>query len=467
MLSMVLRLLGLFVIVFAMTAYGQAKTYVVLWFDTEDYIDPISDDAALRIATDLESLGVRATFKVVGEKARVLDTRGRHDVIQALSKHCIGYHSNWHSIQPTPAVYEERLGLLDGADEFVRRERQGVDDINRIFAVSPVCYGQPGSSWAPQSMLALRRLGVPVYLDAGDQVGLNHQPFWYGGLLHVYNMGPYQVRAELDPASTGGADFMPFDNANRELGKLGGGLISIYYHPTEFVHTEFWDAANFAAGAARPRNDWIMPARRTPQDADRCFGILHAFVQHMKNTPGVQFIAADDLLRLYANPIAPPVDKLTLARHVEKAIDYLSTPAGDLSAADVLLELLGLPASYVDGPAKRGRTTYTEPTIPDFLFDLTVRDVRSFIQTNNRLPDEVFVGAQTLSLADFTAMLAAHILSPGPIHVTRGRLGFEQHIATDADRSFQWLIHPKGFAPDALLDLARLQAWTLKPARLR
>jgi hypothetical protein len=56
---------------------AQDVTYVVLWFDTEDYIDPIADDAALRIANDLTSLGVRGTFKVVGEKGRVLERRGR------------------------------------------------------------------------------------------------------------------------------------------------------------------------------------------------------------------------------------------------------------------------------------------------------------------------------------------------------------------------------------------------------
>src|SRR5579862_318687 len=84
---------------------AAGPVYVVLWFDTEDYMEPAADDAALRIATDLEKLGVRATFKVVGEKARVLETRGRRDVIRALVHHDIGYHSNFHSIPPAPALY--------------------------------------------------------------------------------------------------------------------------------------------------------------------------------------------------------------------------------------------------------------------------------------------------------------------------------------------------------------------------
>src|SRR6266436_2906909 len=95
---------------------AQSPVYIVLWFDTEDYIEPAADDAALRIANDLAGMGVRATFKVVGEKARVLESRGRKDVVHALAAHNIGYHSNFHSIQPVPAVYLRRLGFIEGAD---------------------------------------------------------------------------------------------------------------------------------------------------------------------------------------------------------------------------------------------------------------------------------------------------------------------------------------------------------------
>ena len=109
----------------------------------------------------LTSLGVKATFKVVGEKARVLEQRGRTDVIEALGKHDIGYHSNLHSQQPTPAVYLQHAGWDDGIEEFLRREAQGAKDVERIFGVAPICYGQPGSSWAPQAYPALRRDGHP------------------------------------------------------------------------------------------------------------------------------------------------------------------------------------------------------------------------------------------------------------------------------------------------------------------
>src|SRR5208282_6109768 len=68
-------------------AQPAAKVYVILWFDTEDYILPASDDSALRIAEFLSHEGIRATFKLVGEKARTLEKRGRTDVIAALKRH--------------------------------------------------------------------------------------------------------------------------------------------------------------------------------------------------------------------------------------------------------------------------------------------------------------------------------------------------------------------------------------------
>jgi hypothetical protein len=41
---------------------------VILWFDTEDYLLPASDDAARRVAEILTARGIRGTFKVVGRR---------------------------------------------------------------------------------------------------------------------------------------------------------------------------------------------------------------------------------------------------------------------------------------------------------------------------------------------------------------------------------------------------------------
>src|SRR5256886_9380660 len=181
--------ISVFLLLFALTslhsiaAAEKANVNVILWFDTEDYLLPADDDASKRLAEMLTERGIRATFKVVGEKARVLEQRGRTDVIAALKKHAIGYHANFHSVHPTPTEYLADCGWLDGIEEFARREGGGAADVRRIFGVPTLCcYGQPGSSWGSQTVGALKQIGVaphgiPCYVDEGDHVGLNNQPF--------------------------------------------------------------------------------------------------------------------------------------------------------------------------------------------------------------------------------------------------------------------------------------------------
>src|SRR5207249_11947456 len=100
-------------------AADKPRVNVILWFDTEDYLLPADDDATKRLAEMLTQRGIRATFKLVGEKARVLEQRRRRDVIAALKKHDIGYHANFHSVHPAPSEYLADAGLLDGMAEFV------------------------------------------------------------------------------------------------------------------------------------------------------------------------------------------------------------------------------------------------------------------------------------------------------------------------------------------------------------
>lgn len=453
---------------FLSVASASSPVYVVLWFDTEDYIEPASDDAALRLAEDLEKLGVRATFKVVGEKARTLEARGRRDVIRALSRHDIGYHAENHSLQPTPAVYLRDMGWLDGAAEFERREGTGAGDIRRIFGVTPSCYGQPGSSWGPQSYRALQRLGIRVYLDEGSQVRLNDQPFWFGGLLHVFGMGRFLIRPSINDESQLNASLQQFDRAAEELQSRGGGVISTYYHPNEFVTTEFWDGVNFAKGATRERTEWQRPRRRTLEDSERCYRILARYVEHAKRNPNVRFVTARDLLQLYESPVGSrTVNQENIAGHILKRQTFLVDGDVSLSAADMLLALLGMEPALVEGPASRRETSYRRKEISRPAFERAKKDAASFIRTNSRLPAEVWIGSEKLSIPDFAATLAGDDQTSPVVAVRKGNPEMENVISRDPTRSFNWAIHPEGFSAPELLELARLQAWTLKPARLR
>jgi len=488
----------------AVLAAGPAESgtvYVVLWFDTEDYILPQSDDAARRIADMLTALGVRATFKVVGEKGRTLERRGRQDVIQALSRHEIGYHANTHSQHPTVAEYESELDWEEGAAEFTRRERPGFDDLRRIFGKAPTCYGQPGSSWAPQAFPALKSWGVRVYLDDARQVGLNGKPFWFGGLLNVFNLKYGGDLRPNDDWSNLGQAKTNFEATYRELSRSDGGVVSIYFHPCEFIHREFWDAVNFARGANPPRGQWKLPAMKSPAEIERDFKYLQSLVSYMKSFPQVRFITASQALEampdLAQGRSFTPAEVGAIAAQVTPEVSFQLHGDYALTASEVFALLNGFVADDVRNSSKPAAdhaqvlqgTPYGPGQAADSAaggglnesgevswsqFSRTVLDVDSALKTSGQIPNVVWFGSRAASPQTYLVALASVARAlvdgrtpPDPVAIRPATVEAARYIADDSPALWDWIIFPPGFDAPQLIRLAKLQAWTLKPAILR
>jgi hypothetical protein len=482
---------------------GTSTIDVILWFDTEDYLLPADDDACIRLAQMLTDRHIRATFKVVGEKARVLEKRGRTDVIAALKKHDIGFHANFHSVHPTPSEYLADCGLLDGIQEFARREGGGAADVRRIFGVETLaCYGQPGSSWAAQAVAALPTIGVaphgvPCYVDEGEHVGLNEKPFWYAGTLNVYHMGRNYTRMDLhDPSAVEPAKQRVSEIAKRLLDEAGG-LISIFYHPCEWVHREFWDGVNFRRGANPPPEEWKPPPQRSPDETEAAFKRFGEYIDHIHSIPNVRFVTASDLPTLYPDSVRAPgasqEDLATLssqlAHGASKGIDFQIIDHKAYSLADQF-ELLAtalaqsingklpqfpIPAPSLLGPDGEPPTGNKQIHLPWAAFRDATLDVLDFLRTQRRVPARVFMGPDAIAPGDFLVALAEVYnfrLKNGNFPSQEGvtlHCGVDilptRHIAEDTPHLFgDWIIHKEGFRAPKILDVARLQAWTLKPA---
>jgi hypothetical protein len=497
-----------------LTAHGQTTSpagakptvNVILWFDTEDYLLPADDDADKRLAEMLAQRHIRATFKVVGEKARVLERRGRTDVIEALKQNDIGYHSNLHSVHPAPAEYLADCGLLDGMEEFVRHEARGAADVRRIFGVPTlVCYGQPGSSWAPQAIAALGQCGVsnngiPCYLDSGKHIGLGGRPYWYCGALVVYDMSPNETRMNLfEPGGLEEGD-KAFDKIAARLSVEGGGLISIYYHPCEWVHLKFWDAVNFSRGANPPREQWKAPPQRPAPETEAAFERFGAYLDHLRASPGVQFVTASQLPSLYPDRASSEgvtdaeVGELAerLVAPESKGADFQVIGDKAFSPADqfclfcealsrtihpaATAGALSLPSGLLgpDGPPPMSSNLHGPIPWPAFR-DATL-DAADFVHERHRIPARVFIGADPVPPADFLVAMAKVLVGrsdPNHFHdsITMPvgeKLLTADHVVQDSPNVYGgWIIHKAGFRAPHILDVARLQAWTLKPALRR
>jgi hypothetical protein len=187
----------------------------------------------------------------------------------------------------------------------------------------------------------------------------------------------------------------------------------------------------------------------------------------MKGVSGVRFATAREMLQLYGSPVPTSQTRAQIAAHLATKQTFLLSGQDSLSAADMVLALLGMEPQVVDGPATRIASTFRGDAIPRAAFERAKADTVSFIRTNQRLPSEVWIGSEKLSIGDFAATLAADDGTSANAGIRRANLEFESYFSTDPKGSFNWAIHPEGFSAPELLDLGRLQGWTLKPARLR
>ena len=125
------------------------------------------------------------------------------------------------------------------------------------------------------------------------------------------------------------------------------------------------------------------------------------------------------------------------------------------------------------GPGSASPTLEKEIRVSLTQFLSTVLDVDDFVARNHQLPDAVWLGSTAVppenylvALAEVSArMLTAHPL-PQTVTITPAQLVAAEHVAQDSVKLWDWPIFPAGFHSAHLMELARLQAWTLKPAIL-
>jgi len=469
-----------------LAAKEQPRVYVTFWFDTEDFILPQADDAAKRLAEMFVKRHVKATFKIVGEKARVLEERGRDDVILALANNDIAYHSTYHSVHPTPSEYSRDLDWHEGVSEFIRREGAGLETLRHVFGVNASCYGQPGGSWTPQSYAALHAFQIPLYLDETSHVNVNNRPFWYCGILTILELGDCVIRTGWTDEEVRQA-CAKFDRVHEKLIQEGGGIISIYYHPCEFVHRQFWDGVNFARGANPPRSEWKLPPLKSNEEQEQAFHAFETYLDHIVNHSGVRLVTAREIPslypdRVYSQPLTQS-DVRTIAKTFQKRLSYVVLDRRNVSAAEGLLALSHFVAKidkdpqskkialeFTYGPASTTQRFVTGGTFRWNAIQQAAQELLDTVHATKQLPSIIWVAGEPMRPEDFAVTLASLVAAErysGNIPMQQGELEAKQYVADDSPRLWGWVIFPKGFDAPRMMEIAKLQAWTIKPAALR
>lgn len=239
--------------------------------DIEDPINPLADDAALDFARLLTEHGVRASLCITGEKCRVLVERGRHDVLAALSVHCLGLHTDTHSVHPTTMELLESCTYEVGLKLAYEAEKRGLEKFQSAFCRNPVFWGGAGNTWSPEIAATLPSLGIPAYSYALTEVP--------GQQIHSFEgtLAFPQHRSVSEPDWIAGPNLSVLDEMERSQRPWTGLFVG---HPTRFRYAAFWDAP-YAKGRQPKIPEPTPPGSN--QDYERAIENLGTFMTALKS----------------------------------------------------------------------------------------------------------------------------------------------------------------------------------------
>ena len=437
---------------------------ILLWFDVEDYVTPETEEALYRLLKMLQESGVKTTLKLCVKKYEQLIQNGRADILSMMHDHEMSFHMTDHSVHPVPTEYLEYMGFKEGAADFDRREYPGFERLKTLCGQNLTSYGHPGVAWAPQVFPALRKWGVPTYLDVHDIVGINGQPFWYGGVLCYTKLNNL---THLVKDGTEGKMIADFEAMNLDCTDTV--FLSIYDHPHELCTTEFWDEVNFAGGKNPP---YLVPAPLRPEgELDKLIDQYRKFIAYTSARDDTEYVTAQESLRYEHQRFRKitEADILAAAKKGTEA-DYAEI-GGACCAASEMLNLMAryltgrmlVPELYY-GPEKEEKSVVSSRVSARELAEVIFREHETVLGFK-QLKSLYRVGDNFISPVDAYATIARAIAAgEDEQEVVTGRLKAGDNVNFDYVFGGNWVLWAPDFAPRNIFEQTRLQTWTLKPA---
>jgi len=458
--------------------------YVIFQFDTEDFITPEADDVVLELVRILNQYDVKVSFCIVGEKARVLERRGRIDVIRALKRHDIAYQSNLHSIHPVISEYVAQDDWDSGVEKVAKQEALGLNDLVRIFGTKPSAFIQPGGSWAPEVPHALTNLGIPVYADGIFE----SEPFWFCGNLCLKAFMYFPEHSTIDDLNSLEERFRELHAASQEK----GGPIVIFSHPCMFVTETFWDSVNFQNGANPPPEKYVTPSLRSKEAYEVSLKVFAEFLKYVVEFPDVRIVTFRDIPNLYSEPKERclRLDQVfSLAKQVAVRNDWQIIGDISVSPAETLRLLVELIVKYLSncvepdfiplrftlGPTSKPFGLGVKGTVELKNLLSLYRRAEEFIEEYGRIPSVPSDGivdygpSHLLEVAAKAVVFYSEFRSL-PESIEIGDISDlpdvvrKWNLIERVRSQWKWIVLPRDFDSQKIEDLTMWQSWTIRPA---
>ena len=479
-------LLACLIFAFLQSCTTPEKTYVSVVFDVEDYISPVADsvdEIPKWLAETMTEVGVTGTFFVIGEKARSLEERGRWDVINAMAHHDIGSHTNLGSIHPTVTEILESADWDQGVQAMLENESVGFEELERIFRVPVNTLARHGGSYGPQLVYALGQMGKG-YVYSPVQLPGKHA-VWFCNTLNFH--GDY---GSFDDVYYRDDLFNPvFDSLKKNfLTDIEGmDMISFFAcHPTKVRAEQFWDF-NFYEGANPGRDELKPPALRPAESMVTARKNFKKLMQFLKDQESIEVTTISDLMERfsYQPDYIKKRDLLRIAKKTgstgQVVYDDFYSPSELFAALTQSLQEYG-ESGKIPGKLQRQAPLgpmVMPPEIPgvssvslDQVLELAALALDT-ISNRGYLPSNLMVEGGSIGTGSLM-----HLFSTAYIDITLKKqrdtyevISFdsypkenEEAIISEVEGYKHWIVHRTDLDMSHLVEMTRMQLWTLKPA---
>jgi len=462
------------------------KTYVSVVFDVEDYISPVSenvDEIPLWLAETMTEVGVTGTFFVIGEKARSLEARGRQDVLAAMASHDIGSHTNLGSIHPTVTEILENADWDQGVVTMLENESTGFDELERIFGVPVSTFARHGGSYGPQLIYALGQMGK-CYVYSPFHLPKKHA-VWYCNTLNFH--GDY---GNFDDSYYKDELFNPLlEDLEKNFAEdvKGVDVVSFFAcHPTKVRAEQFWDF-NFYEGANPDPDSLIPPALRPAESMATARKNFKRLMLFLKDQENIEICTYSDLMERFSYQ-PDQIAKRDLKRVAEKTVSAGQIVYDDLySPAEVFAGLAQSLSEFARSGKVPGKLQRESPLGPMSMppasagvSSLTLDQGLSMaalasdsLRNRGHLPafltlEDKGIGAGSLLHLFSAIYLDISSGSPQDVYEVIPFDSYprenEEAIISEVEGYKDWIVHRPDLDMAQLVNLTRMQLWTLKPA---
>ena len=430
--------------------------YVVIAFDTEDYVHEYAAEGILRDACLLTDLGVRGCFNIVGRMADALVKWGRQDVIEALKKHELGTHSLSHTYHPTINEYTDIADYDAALDEFLRQERDCLERICSVFGTRKIKTAvPPGNNLSYVAYYGYDSLGISAYGGNLLQDEAHGRPVFFCNLINF----PYHMSVDK---RTPQQMLDRFEEVCRSKE-----VAIVCHHPQMSYTPEYVDFLNFKRGNV-PESEWKFYPQRPAEETDRFYEGFGQMIERLKTDPEFKIVTFEELIGIYDLPRAPITLSMIpdLRRQLTEYFFPVTTP-DSYCISDILLACRDLLLGKESHECGRVYGFLEAPYEIPSPVTLSADEVRAGAHAigDGFLPTEIHIGEKTVGVADwlFAALdvLCGEdrvTLPPRPAQIDLDQFPLLRDMALCKDDTTCL----PDFKDEFVSHRQRLQSWTLR-----